>query len=464
MAIRILNIFRSKEYKRPGSMGRTISASTQCPARAAQRFEQNAINSMPALQADYNADTQLLANGYVPTTASARSTVAITANSTAGWSSNANNNTAVLSDPHASMQNSGNGYQYWAQLSNLQGSTNTAGASINNVVPGMYRLTLYQLGQWGETRVDGVQTVGGITDIPSNLKFIPENFGTSAPIWTIGTPDRSDHEFLNGSATAANTGVVTGGDLRQYYGDYDYWAEEQTLGTPGHVVYYATAVGATPATNNPLKWIANQWQKFNPGLYDSSNNTTDEYSKIAPAYVTAGGGPGTYTGAPWVVNFTTTTAQSTQGSFVDLSVGLASTEANLTVSLNGHSETWTTGTSNTDGMTRSGDAGVYQMVVFEWPTSDLVAAGSQDQFTFSVNTTDGDMYDALRMEISSTGASPGVTGWHDYWYVNSSNVQTNADDVLPTDVPMWNSTAVEAGARPAIGPSRFQMASVQRPI
>ena len=37
---------------------------------------------------------------------------------------------------------------------------------------------------------------------PQNVQFTPENFGTASPIWTIGTPDRSAHEFLNGHATA----------------------------------------------------------------------------------------------------------------------------------------------------------------------------------------------------------------------------------------------------------------------
>src|SRR5262249_9805795 len=151
---------------------------------------------------------------------------------------------------------------------------------------------------------------------PQNVQFTPENFGTAAPIWTIGTPDRSAHEFLNGHATSANPGVSSGGDLRQFYGAYDYWAEEQTLGNPGKVVYYATAVGSTPATNDPNKWIANQWQKFNPGLYDSANSTTDNYSNIAPAYVMAAGGPGTYTGAPWEVHFTCTPTQLNQGQYV----------------------------------------------------------------------------------------------------------------------------------------------------
>ena len=64
---------------------------------------------------------------------------------------------------------------------------------------------------------------------------------------------------------------------------------------------------------------------------------------------------------------------------------------------------------------RSGLSGYYQWVVFEWPTSDLVAAGSQDTLTFTVTANqEGITYDALRMEIANRTANPSTTGWHDY--------------------------------------------------
>ena len=167
------------------------------------------------------------------------------------------------------MQESTNGPQYWSQLSSSGSGT------LTNVVPGTYRLTLYQLGQWGESRYDNVRVnSNGTVNMPNNIAFTPENFGTAPPIWTIGTPDRSSNEFLNGHN-------ASGQDQRQYYGAYDFWTEEAALGNPGKVVYYATSVGATPATNDPNKWIANQWQTFNPGLYDSTNGTTDNYANTA---------------------------------------------------------------------------------------------------------------------------------------------------------------------------------------
>ena len=222
--------------------------------------------------------------------------------------------------------------------------------------------------------------------------------------------------------------------MRQFYGAYDYWAEEQTLGNPGKVVYYATAVGSTPATNDPNKWIANQWNKFNPGLYDAANSTTDNYANVAPAYVMAAGGPGTYTGAPWEVHFSCTQAQLNQGQYVVLSVGLAANEASLTVTLNGHQEVWHFGGTASDAMVRSGVAGVYQFLAFQFPTSDLNSAGADNEFTFGVSQTDGVMYDALRMEITNTSASSATTGWNDYAYITGANTQTGPNNAAGLSV------------------------------
>jgi hypothetical protein len=342
----------------------------------------------------------------VPTTS--RGSLNISATSTAGWSSNIDNNTVVFSDPNKMFQESGTGYQYWAQLST------SGAASISDVVPGTYRMTIYQLGQWGETRTDGVQVAAGQTTTPTSPQFIPENFSTTgnSPIWTLGTPDRSAHEFLNGSndsytysngnatgTPVTTNGVTPGGDFRQYQGNYNYWQEESNLGHNGYVSYYATAVGSTPATNNPLDWIGNQWGQFNPGIYDPNNNTTDGYTNTTgyvppngtqPSYVATGGGAASYGGSPWQVNFTASQAQINQGQYVILTVGLAASEASLTVTLNGTSETWHQGGENSDPMVRSGVAGVYQMLVFQFPVADLTVPTVSnptplDQFTFSVS-------------------------------------------------------------------------------
>ncbi len=170
-----------------GPYGFTVSSAT---AATAATINQNAINAIPADQAEFNTDTELAANGYVNTTA--RGSLQVTVSNSAGWSSNTANNTIVLSQPGVNFQESTQGYQYWGQLSQ-NGST-----TVNGIVPGAYRLSIYELGQWGESRFDGVQISGTQTTVPTNAKFTPENFGTAPPIWTIGTPNRSANEFLNG--------------------------------------------------------------------------------------------------------------------------------------------------------------------------------------------------------------------------------------------------------------------------
>jgi hypothetical protein len=365
------------------------------------------INSISNLNALMQTDTTLVSNGYVPFTQ--RGSVSFTIASTAGWSANTDNNTVVLSDNATNFQESHQGYQYWAQV----GTNGTA--SIADVVPGTYRASIYQLGQWGETRYNNITVNADLTANLANVKFIPENFGPAAPIFTIGTPNRSANEFLNGHNPA------TGGDIRAFYGSYDYWAEEANLGTNGKVVYYGTAVGATPATNDPNKWISNQWGKFDPGIYDATDDLPDNYPNTCPAYVTAGGGPASYSGAPWEVHFTTTTAQKAQGQYVVLSVALAAAEGSLTVALNGHSETWHV-VNGSDPMVRSGEAGYYQWLAFQFPVADLTAVGADNDFTFSVSQTDGVLYDALRMEITNTSAAPSTTGWYDYEYINGSTI------------------------------------------
>jgi polysaccharide lyase family 4-like protein len=394
-----------------GVYGFTISS---IAGTSGAQINQNVINNIPNDLAEFDTDTELAASGYVSSTA--RGGVLLSAASSAGWSVDSNNNTVVLSEPNVNMQESTQGYQYWAQIDQ------NGNAMLNNVVPGTYRMTIYQLGQWGETRIDGVQVKDGQVTIPRNVAFTPENFGTAAPIWTIGTPNRSSNEFMNGH-------TATGADQRQYYGAYDFWAEEAALGTPGYVSYYATAVGSTPATNNPNDWIANQWYTFNPGLYDASNGTDDNYSKIAPAYVIAAGGPANYHGSPWQVHFTVTSQQLAQGQYAVISIAAVALDASLTLSLNGHNETWSYGGfSPNDPQVRSGDAGFYQWAAFQFPTTDLNAAGAADLLTLSPSAhSDGIMYDALRMEITNTSASPSTTGWYDYTYINGSSQTAPVD-------------------------------------
>jgi hypothetical protein len=395
--------------------------------QSASTMYNNAVNSIAGALTNFAGDGTLTAAGYVPT-GTTRGTVSPTISGAGSGSSN----TAwvVLSDENKNFQYSGVGYQYWV-------ANNSSGnASLSNVWPGTYRLSAYVLGQWGELRYDGVSVVAGNTTSPS-LVFKPENFSPSgdSAVWTIGTPDRSSHEFLHGKNTSGNAGSCSGCDDREYFGNWNYWADFSA--NKGSVVYYATAVGSTPATNNPLAWNYTQWNQFDPGLYDSSNDTTDNYVNTIPSYVKSLAGESgtngvTTTVPPWYVYFTTTAAQVAQGSYVDISIGLPCVEANLTASLNGHALTWNA-INNSDCSVRSGLSGYYQWVVFEWPTSDLVASGSQDTLELSVaGNVQGVEYDALRMEISKTGANPNTTGWHDYEYVTSGSYIA-ADDAISSN-------------------------------
>jgi hypothetical protein len=305
-----------------------------------------------------------------------------------------------------------------------------------NVVPGTYRLSSYVLGEWGQLREDGIAVTANHTTSP-DLTFTPENFSPSgdAAVWTIGTPDRSSHEFLHGKNTSGNAGSCSGCDDREYFGAWNYWAD--FAANQGSVVYYATAVGSTPATNNTLAWNYTQWNQFDPGLYDAGNDTTDNYVNTIPTYVKGLAGASGTNGVttpvpPWFVYFTTTSAQSNQGSFVDVSIGLSCVEANLTASLNGHALTWNA-INASDCSVRSGLSGTYQWVVFEWPTADLEAAGSKDTLQLTVGgNVQGVEYDALRMEVSSRGANPNTTGWHDYEYVASGDYIA-ADDAVSSN-------------------------------
>ena len=150
-----------------GPYGFTVSSAT---ATTAATINQNAINAIPADQAEFNTDTELAANGYVNTTA--RGSLQVTVANSAGWSSNTANNTIVLSQPGVNFQESTQGYQYWGQLSQ-NGST-----TITGIVPGAYRMSIYELGQWGESRFDGVQISGTRPRFPPTPNLRPR---TSAP-------------------------------------------------------------------------------------------------------------------------------------------------------------------------------------------------------------------------------------------------------------------------------------------
>jgi hypothetical protein len=406
-----------------GPIGFHFNAFNSTITTPAQMY-QDALNAIPGALTLFSNEGVLSENGYVVSTG--RGTVAPYI--TGGGSSTANTAWAVLSDSATNFQYSANGYQYWV-------ANNTDGnAELTGVVPGTYRLSAYVLGEWGELRDDNITVTANTTTSLHGLTFTPENFSPSySPIWIIGTPDRSSHEFLHGKNSS-------GQDDREFYGNWNYWSDFAS--TSGAVDYYATAVGSHAATNNLNAWNYNQWGEFDPGLYagiyNASDDTTDGYKYIIPSYVAslpgASGTNGTTTTVPpWTVHFTTTSAQLSQGGYVDLSVALAAAKSGLTVSLNGHALAWSNSDINdSDPSARSGFSGFYQWIAFEWPASYLNAAGADNVLTFTISGYDGVMYDALRMEISPTGANPSTTGWHDYEYIAASGI-THANDAVPNN-------------------------------
>lgn len=391
----------------------------------------DAISAENALVSNYDGIDPLVAAGY--TTSNGRGSVSVQINGVSGAAHTA---WAVLSDPNTNFQYSSQGMQYWADISS------TGSATITGVVPGTYRLSVYVLGQWGEYRQDNIVVTANTTTTVPAATFQPENFtnvnGTASgeTVFTIGTPDRSSHEFLHGHNT------VTGNDDREYWGAFNYW--QDFAANNGAAVYYATAVGSTPATNDLTKWNYTHWNAFNPGLYagvfNSADDTTDAYSQYPgqtypgisgvgaesaiPTYVaglpgaTGTNGAGTATPA-WQIYFATPNDIASYGSGnVELSVALACGYSSDVVSLNGQQRIWHY-TNYSDCMIRSGLSGYTQWFVMEWPASALnQTPGGSNEITLSMSSSGyGVEDDALRLELTNNTSNPATTGWNDYTYI-----------------------------------------------
>jgi len=372
----------------------------------------------------YDHETDLLAAGYVPS--SGRGSVSVQVHGIAGAPKTA---WAVLSDPAKNFQYSAQGAQYWIDI-----SRNGSGV-IRNVIPGTYRLSVYDLGNWGEMRQENVVVTAGQNVVVPTVNFVPENFGES--VWTIGIPDRSSHEFLHGHDAG-------GHDDREFWGNWNYWADFQP--NQGSVVYNATSGPAGPATNDLTKWNYNHWKSFDPGLFggyfcNPADDKTDGYTCIIPSYVaslpgaTGTNGVGTPL-PPWTVNFATPSdvANYTANGYVVLSVSLAATEASYIVTLNGKQLIWSN-VNKSDAAVRSGLSGYTQWIAFQWPASALNPAGENNVITIGVSQPQGDEDDALRLELTNTSAAPAVRGWNDYSFVTAgptgASVTVSPNDTIP---------------------------------
>ena len=410
-------------YVRFNQLNTTSSSTGQTITSAADMYE-DALKAGQSWGAFYDNEAALLSAGYVPSTG--RGKVAITINNVVGKGITSTRSAwAVLSDNATNVQLSRmQGAQYWADISA------TGSATFTGVQPGTYRLTVYVLGQYGELRVDNIKVVAnGTTTVPTQT-FVPENFGTT--LLTIGTPDRSSHEFLHGHDTA-------GRDLRNFYGAYNFW--QDFASTQGVVTYYGTAVGSTPATNDPTKWNYTRWGKngFNPGLfggvYNASDDTTDGYKYVIPSYVAslsnASGTNGVSTVTPpWQIHFATP-ANYASSKYVTLTLSLACADGSVVASLNGNKNYVWSATNATDCMVRSGLSGFTQFLVLQFPISQLnTTVGGDNTLTLSASGT-GDSDDAVRVELSSTDASPSSTGWNDYTFLGSPTTTVQPNDSLP---------------------------------
>ena len=185
---------------------------------------QEALAAAQPFNTAYDGETVLVQNGYVSSTG--RGEVHVSIEGTKGL--DLNQAWAVLSDSQTNVQYSHAGREYWVNI-------NPSGiANFHNAAPGTYRLSVYALGQWGELRHDGV-TVNANQTTKASARLAGENFGSQAAIWTIGTADRSSHEFLHGQITnpidldlnytdeyTARLGNSVQDD-REYWGNWNYW-------------------------------------------------------------------------------------------------------------------------------------------------------------------------------------------------------------------------------------------------
>lgn len=188
-------------------------------------LQSDATDQMTAMIPLFADDATMVADGYIPLgSTTQRASTSVTVANSAGWPTTSSySNLAILSDPNVNFQTSNLGYQYWSYI-------NSSGvATFTGIRPGTYRLSVYERGQFGEMRNDGNTFVAGGTSAMANMTYQPETFGTT--VWTIGTPDRSAHEFEYGNVPGG------GPDLNQFPASYDYWGGLDSSAVQGAVVH-----------------------------------------------------------------------------------------------------------------------------------------------------------------------------------------------------------------------------------
>jgi hypothetical protein len=378
----------------------------------------DAAATVPGALAFYETETTLQGNGYPPH--SARGALQATVTSPV-LSAAPSANVVILSDNQTYFQESANGYQYWGY------ADSSGNVNIPNVIPGTYRLSSYIVGQWGLFHSDNV-TIGTTTTTLPSLTFQPRNFSTQPPVWTIGIPDRSAHEFLHGHDSK-------GRDVRDYLAIGNYWKDLQP--NQGKVVY---TVGTSDIATS---WPFVQYNHFYPnlfaGVYNTSDLTSDGYDYITPQYVKDGAAlqsttPAKFSSPSWEIHFTATAAQMAQGPYVLVSINLAGVQSSSTqLRLNGNHKSsllWYPRLGS-DPQVRSGVAGYNNYVVFQFNTADLKPAGQDNVLTLFASGAN--LYDALKLEIGPNPADPAISGWpeYDWMYYSAADASTQQSAVAP---------------------------------
>jgi rhamnogalacturonan endolyase len=106
-----------------------------------------------------------------------------------------------------------NAYQYWTKISS------NGAVSINDVVPGIYRVTLYADGVFGTWTQDNVRVGAGTFSSQVKAQWKEESHGIE--LWRIGTPDHSAGEFRHGYEID-KTHRMGLQEYRIFHGAYDF--------------------------------------------------------------------------------------------------------------------------------------------------------------------------------------------------------------------------------------------------
>ncbi|KAI0152972.1 polysaccharide lyase family 4 protein [Xylariaceae sp. FL1272] len=174
-------------------------------------YEEALAFASPTWNAEFYDDISGYVPGYVPTTGRGSWEAQIQ------LPEGAENAIAVLAQNNVDFQDNVedvNAYQYWSDISNETGQV-----QINRVKAGIYRLTVYADGIFGDYLQDDITIVAGQATDSGSVVWEPESAGKE--IWRIGTPDKSGGEWKHGY-TRNTTAPLQPPEYRIYFGAYDY--------------------------------------------------------------------------------------------------------------------------------------------------------------------------------------------------------------------------------------------------